>query len=175
MCVAIEVKRSCMSVGTHILKNDPVFLLCAGKHSGLLLTDLVESITSGSKNCCRQAFDIILFVILIQSCAQLNRCRMEMVINYIVERPIYTIVDVEGLGATSPAFSTIDLRGNCCWSLAKVAAWLCDVAELAVETLKFGFKVRNSSIDSFCNFGESWRVFSVTSQVISRETTPNVN
>ena len=98
-----------------------------------------------------------------------------MVVNHIVKTSVHAIINVEGLSVSVAAFATVNLSSYRRRSANEVAAWLSNVPELSCLIIKLLFKAANSRSDCLCNFRESWRVFAIASNVVTREATSDIN
>jgi hypothetical protein len=113
--VAVEDERSSVSVGTHVLENEPVADFSAFQVRVLLSTDLIESIAGRAENSCRNTLANTLFLLnwCLDRRLQSERYGVVVIVDHIVERAVDAVIDVESLGVALAAFPTINFSSNC--------------------------------------------------------------
>ena len=171
--VAIEHKAGSVRVSTHVLKHEPVSHFGTAQQGRVLLTDLIKSVAGWPKHSCRNQITAVVF--FIERGGKSHGLRENVVVNHIVEGAVDAVVHVEGLRLASTALASVDLGGDGGGAVDEVAAWLCDESKLSCFICKLRFKIFDGSTNSLCNLGESWRVLSVASRVVTWESATDVN
>lgn len=97
-----------------------------------------------------------------------------MVINYVVERSVDTVVNVESLSFSFTAFSAVNFSSNCCRTANKITTWFSYKTKLS-RGLKLLFKCLYRGSYSGSNVKEGWQFTSVGTLVISGESSSDVN
>lgn len=177
--VAVENKASCVGVGPHILENQPVVHLntlhfCRGDTA-----NLIESIAGRAENRCGD-FLKIFFIIRsrIKSGGKTYGLRLIVVINYVIERAINSVIDVQSLGLAAPTLARVDLSGNCGACAHKVASRLCNKPEIARwirVSIDFGPELINGLTHGKSEFLEGWHVWAAVASFVSGESATDID
>ena len=99
---------------------------------------------------------------------------MVVVINYIVERAVNSVINVKGLSLSLTAFSAVDFGSDRGRTTNKITAWLSNKAKLTC-VFKLSFKVFDGCSHSCGYIKESWKFASVGALVITGESTADVD
>lgn len=109
--VSVEHETCCVSVGTHVFKNEPVSDLRSLKLSIFHVTHLIYAVAGWAKNGSRDFLGVSV-TFLADSFFKSAWNWVVVIVDDIVKGSIDAIVHVECLSLTITAFSTVDFGGD---------------------------------------------------------------
>jgi len=111
--VAVEDEGGGVRVGAHLLEDEPVADLSALKLGFRLLADLIKTVAGGSEHGSRDTLGCLFqLVSWVDNRLEGDRDGREVVVNNVVEGAVDAVVDVESLGGTLTALSSVDFGGD---------------------------------------------------------------
>ena len=133
--ITVENETGCMSVGTHVLKDQPFVHFHSFQLGVSQGANLVETIASRSKHSSRYLLSLLLLTVqLVKASGETHRCRMVVVIDNIVERAVDSVINIKGLSLSFASFSGVYFGSNCRACTNKITARFCNESELSWNT-----------------------------------------
>ena len=128
--VSVEHEACSVSVGTHVLKDQPIANFSSLKLSVIESAYLVQTVTGRSENGGRNLFRRLVATVLIKGGVKCEWNRVIVVVDYVIERAVHSVVNVKGLGLSLTAFSSVNFCRDCGRPTYEITAWLSNKAEL---------------------------------------------